>query len=640
MIELLFSFLVGLWAGSDPKRRCSAGAALALAMALLIWTGFFIHLAGLPHVVLTVLAAVTGLGAAGVMCTREKRKTLHPRWPTGILVLPALVVFGIAALVLQYRALATPVMNYDVLSYHIPLARGFLDGEGRFLLLHPDTFYARLPLGASILEAPLVSSFWSNGFGAGLNLLAILATLGGALSAMRVAAWLGAQLTMRWFAFFVYTLHPMFIGAATNALFDPLLALMAVTSLEFLLASFSRSGTLRHAILAGVLAGSAFALKFNAVGVAIIPLFFVAMVIGVRRRDWRRPALFAFGLVLAMAPWLIRSMIVGGHPLHPFRGFTETWTAEQAAFVVAVHLPQTPFTASYWLDFSRKAGAFGFPGTMLPFIAALLILALGWRDRGLRLLWPISAAVIVGYCSWLTVRNSPARFLAPSVALSIPLLVAAADIVARRLGRRTVFHGAMFLLLAVYTLPPLWQGRGVAGSLRGEERIALMDSISADLQMAHLLRVDPPEGRMLLLFEARPPLFPGNPVYNTVWDQPPWAPLLKEATDAADFSRRLRAENITTVFVNEAEFGRLLDFYATEAIPFDGPHRGLASVSPAVSDEQALAWLAAYPPSRFAGLSGRDLTVLLDFLRSQRRYASSPLRAGPNAEIWHATIRE
>lgn len=609
-------------------------------MALLIWTGFFIHLAGLSHVVLTVLAAVTGLGSAAVMFSRANWKRLLPRWPTGHLLLPAILLFGIAALVLHYRALATPVMNYDVLSYHIPLARGFMEGEGRSLLLEPDTFYARLPLGAAILEAPLVSSFWSNGFGAGLNLLAVLATLGGALSAMRVAGWLGARRPMRWFAFLVYTLHPMFLGAATNALFDPLLALLAIASLELLLASYSRSGTWHQSLLAGVLAGSAFALKFNAVGVAIIPLFFVAMVMGGRRRDWKGPALFVVGLAIAMAPWLIRSMIVGGHPLHPFRGFTETWTAEQAAFVVEVHLPQTPFSAEYWLDFSRKAGAFGFPGTMLPFIAALLILALGWRDRGLRLFWPIAAAVIAGYCSWLTVRNSPARFLAPSVALSIPLLAAAADIVARRLGRRTVVHGAMFVLLAVYTVPPLWQGRGVAGSLRGEERIALMDALSADLQMAHMLRVDPPEGRMLLLFEARPALFPDNPVYNTVWDQPPWASLLKESMDAAEFSRRLRAENITVLFVNEAEFGRLLDFYATAAIPFDGPHRGFASVSPSVSDEQAIAWLAAYPPFRFAGLSGRDLTVLLDFLRSQRRYASSPLRAGPNAEIWHATIRE
>lgn len=609
-------------------------------MAALIWVGFFVHLAGLPHIVLTGLAMIGGLFAGALLLARGRLNFDISNGVKGPLFPAVLALFFVAVAVQHYRAAATAVMNYDVLSYHIPLARGFLQGEGARLLLEPDTFYARLPLGAAILEAPLVSSFWSGGFGAGLNLLSILAILAGGLSAVHVAGWLGARRRMRAFAFFVYTLHPMFLGAATNALFDPLLALMAVASLELLLASSSRSGTWRQSLLAGVLAGSAFALKFNAVGVAIIPLFLVAVVMGSRRRDWRGPAIVAAGLALAMAPWLIRSMIVGGHPLHPFRGFTETWTAERASFVVEVHLPQSPLTAGYWLDFSRKAGAFGFAGTMLPFLAALLIFALGWRDRGLRVLWPIAAAVIAGYCSWLTVRNSPARFLAPSVALSIPLLAAAADMVARRLGRRAILHGALFVMLGVYTLPPLWQGRGMARSLWAEERIALMDGFSADLQAAHMLRVDPPEGRMLLLFEARPSLFPGAPVYNTVWDQPTWAAMLKESSDAADFSRRLRAENITSLFVHEAEFGRLLDFYATDAIPFDGPHRGLASVSPRVSDEQAIAWLAAYPPFRFAGLSGRDLTVLLDFLRSQRRYAPTPLRAGPNAEIWHATIRD
>jgi hypothetical protein len=328
---------------------------------------------------------------------------------------------------------------------------------------------------------------------------------------------------------------------------------------------------------------------------------------------------------------LLRSVLVAGHPLHPFGGFSEAWTVEQARFVVEVHKPLSPFSANYLSNFLLRVRTLGFSYYGVPVLLIVTLLAAVSR-RGIRIRAPL-LVVLAGYCSWLLVQDNPARFLFPAVALLVPITVAAADALLPRFGAlillvvvlpstRTDFRDA-FSFDTYYA--PSYRAEAVAGYVGPD--------------FLQLTRVKDPafhEGTMLLIFESRPALFPAPTESRTVWDQPSYGTDLREAVDDEDFAARLRARGIRSIFVNEIEWGRYLQFYARDQFPKGMKLMGGVGLSMAdhAMKERAL---SAFPPHRFASFQAEELQILSEFLRKLRLTTRLAIRSG-EAEAWIADI--
>src|SRR5690606_981761 len=142
----------------------------------------------------------------------------------------------------------------------------------------------------------------------------------------------------------------------------------------------------------GIVAGTAGVLKLSAIGTALIPVGVVALVgladgIMQQRVKTRLIGLVAFGLaaLAALAPWLLRATLIGGHPFFPFKGEGPGWAPEQGAFVIAQHHPQSILSAEYWTAFPGKINLFGYPVVILSLsIVALTALIGSLFQRRLR----------------------------------------------------------------------------------------------------------------------------------------------------------------------------------------------------------------------------------------------------------------
>lgn len=654
MIAIAIFFGAGLLALLIPARRLpSAGAILAIGCALVVLCGLAGGLASsltLGRLLAAVLALGGTLAAAwrfGRLPRRGRVVAPYFREPISLL----LVVLVASGVYMLWRGARTPILSYDVLSYHIPLARAFAESDGGGAVLRtPGIFYARMPLGIPILEAPFVTPQYGNGFGTGLHLLIGIAILACASCAWRVTALLGGRRRTRILAAVFVIWHPMLADPFLGALADPLVALMALAGLELLLLARMRSGVTAQAALAGIVAGTAFAMKFSAVGVVLIPLGIVAaapLLLGMNRRTWLVPVVYTVAAIAIMSPWLLRAQSIGGHPLYPFGGQSPDWTAEQAAFVVQAHKPVSPIEGLYWTDFLSKSQLFGFTLVQPP-LSLLLILALGGLLCGRhRRIAPLLVAVGAGYLFFLTVRDNPARFLAPAVMLIVPAAaLGAAQTTIGPVASRLLLPMVLLVWFStVYTRTVQWFQ--FEGSYNPEERIAMLDLLGPEYMQVVRNANDATkgEGRLLLLFEARGALFPAKTGWHTVWDQPPWADALRSAETPDDFRRSLAAMGFTGILVNEFEWSRFLLFYARDKFPELNPApRELSSRSMIGSiglqsppDLRRRA-LAEFPPHRFAGFTERQLTILADFLLSQWQNRASFTPAGSVSYIWYAPL--
>lgn len=647
MIELLLAIGAG-WLLMGGPRRLSVGAALAVGWSIHIATFLMaIGLGGwapgpwLLAIVVAVLAAWRGMAWWRVP---RSHRWMPPRGDTrvGWAAAGALAVLAVWTLVIFC---GVPLVNFDVLSYHLPQAWAMQDGAaGRAMLWGPQTFYERLPLGASIIEAPFAGQPGDGATGWGIQALMVMVALAAAHSAAWVAARVGARRGGRALAAALVLLFPMQAEAVLQGLFDPMLGLFALAGLELLLAAMARPGRDVYTLAAGAVAGSALALKLNAAGTVIVPLAAAGVVMAVGRGWWRHALAFNVGLVAAALPWGLRTLVL-------MRGGGD-WTAEQAAFVVTVHEPLGVWSSTFWADAIAKRGTLGLP-LPLAGVSASLVIAIVWAAmHGNRRHMGLVLGCVAGYLLWLTVRQNPARFLLPCGVLLLPLAATAVAALGRvrwLAAAPGVARAGAVAVAAALLVSPALRTQKMALALdpvyTADEREMARGALLGEpvVQMVRLARGIGGDGRLLLMFEARRGLFPAGTQGRTVWDQPAWAPVLKASATAQDFADALRAAGVAAIFVNEPEWGRAIDFYARERQPTAGGGRWFGRLglnSPVVTAEEVAWALEAFPPHRHAGLGQRDLTVLAEFLVSCRAATVLSAHAGMGAEIWYARIPE
>lgn len=547
----------------------------------------------------------------------------------------ALAILAAAGLSLGF--LTKPNLNYDVLSYHLPLAHEVLE---RNLGYVPGNYYSRLPRADSLIFAPALSDRTEFADEAGPRAVLAFAYLSAIGLCGLIAGHLRARRKGRLLAMALFAWQPMAWKALANAQSDLLVACLALAALERALAATAQRSP-AQAQLAGLLAGTAAAVKFGAVGIFVVPLLGGFMLAGLVRRKLSLPFAAALGATISLGPWLLRAWALSGHPLHPFAGETPDFSAEQARFVVQVHDPLSPLTLSYWLhlfdsfDFSGYSLELFEPGFLLPPLILLPLLAAFAQKpaRWLQSPWTlVTLMAAAGYGAWGLVGQNPDRFLIPWAgvlgAIAATWLFSGSVRLAWRLA-----GGALLVLGAALSLLRPWlPAGGVSGpslaleALRPREVwLDIADrSLPSDAYLPLWESED--DATTLLIFESRARRFPPPVRMNTVWDRPPWIDALQTSRDADAFVRALRESGVDRVVVNEFELARLVSFYGVADPPVDSA--GVWAGSP---PEQFRAVLAAYPPFHFAGLTERDYKVLADFLRLCRRHAlrTVPPRPGP-----------
>ncbi|CAN5415655.1 hypothetical protein BH09SUM1_BH09SUM1_30140 [soil metagenome] len=651
MNSLLLWFVTGhVFLRSNCRRAPSLGAAFACGAAMYIISGFATAAADAPwqhmEAFPLLIAALAAIYARKPLRFSFRFPALSES-PARRAVFYFLCALHVIALYRIVAYMGVPLANYDVLSYHGPLAQAFAHGEGGAVFLAPQTFYARMPLGAAILEGAMLRANSAGAGGIEIQLLMAATLLAGASCAARIVALLGGRREARLLASLLYLMHAGLTTAMLQGLSDPLVALFAIAAWELLLAGRKFAESKWTWFFAGLCGAAAFTIKFSAIGVACIPLGIGAIILAAtfrHRSVGTRLAWFiAFGIGAAFstAPWLVRAQLIGGNAAFPFRGETGDWSHAQAEFVVNAHHPISPISLGYWSDAAAKLNNFGYAIGPWNWGSLMLITALLWcafRRRRAECL--LLAAALIGYLFWISVQLNPARFLLPAAVLLIPIaaLFTGRILAGSRLGL------IIGLLMTSEFFAPALSGLSNDVTFDKQYTVSARQKARASYLGAPLIGIvdaadaQPFNGKLLLVFEAQDALFHRPVESRPVWDKPSWSADLKASTSAADFESRLHARGIGAVFVNEFEWGRLLDFYAAEKFTLEGKLWRRIGIHSNASESLIMKALREYPPHRFAGFTDRDLTILRDFLLSCRSRAFAATPPGGGAEIWCAEI--
>ncbi len=448
----------------------------------------------------------------------------------------------------------------------------------------------------------------------------------------------------------LYLWHPMVIDASSKHLTDPWVALYSAAACEALLGAFlrRRDPSAPRNVLLAFMCGAAVAVKFGALGLVAAPLALLwAVGVWVRRHawpGWRAAVAMILAGALPVAIWLIPPP--EGPDGYPSADFMH----RQRARVVEVHHPQTPLQPAYWATAGARLGLPAYtlrdvvqPGIILdidlpPLAGSVSFLLLGAVGCLLAPRNPASGALLAAaLASWLVlllVRDNPGRFWIGA----LPWLCAPCGAWLGGLGRRSVLRVLVRPVIAAC----------LAGIIAGqwrmlEYRLWVPDGARWDARLAELgpgyaeavlaARSAQDGGRVLVLFDGRNHLFGAAAEPVTAWDPPPsLARAVRSAASGGQLAARLRSAGITHVIVNEAEFGRILSFYARDRLASDP--RGAAGNR----SESFEAELRAFPAFELLGMTEAESEALADLLRTARRRATIGVPAGPRSEIWLAPI--
>lgn len=636
-IVLLFAFGVAVWGALNRARP----RPVPLSLCMAIGCAAAVPLLAAASAVGNVFAGVGAIGIAAAALGLAFRRTL--RRGRNLCRIGkaegAMLLLAAAGAAIMLPTVVRPELSYDVLSYHLPVARhlrtsfGYIEGN----------YYSRLPSAAFLLYAPVVPSGDRTLEAPGVRLLIWCSLVAGAGLCARVAGQLGARRAPGAAAAALYAWHPMAVSSLLNSNSDLLTAMFALAAFERALSALrSRSAT--SWIVAGFLAATAVGTKFSALGIVALPML-AGSIVGLAGRGaamkaiGRACVLLMAGIAAGYAPWMIRSAAIAGNPLHPFAGEAEGWSRVQNDFLVEQHRPQSPLSAAYWRDALGKADVLGYGLAVVPpdpetgeggvRISAILLVVLASLARGRHAGTRFALVAVAGGCAaWLTVGLAPARFVLPGVGLALALAVATVS-GAPFFGLRV---GGGALLGLAFAFAAFGQARGgtlgMPWSAEAWQRGSLLP------ENVHAAALDSEaKGRLLVLFEARGRWFPEGALLNTVWDVPPWADDLRASSDARDFAARLRDRGIDRVFANEFEWGRLVNFYGGLE-----PRPAMGTVGTAEPRGDLLAHLGAYPPFRHAEFDEGHLRTLAEFLVLARDGATQLAPAGPVSAIWLAPV--
>ena len=416
---------------------------VCLGLALVGQAGLLLAAAGQlrPPVLLAALAALHAAAAPGWRRAIVALWRLAAAAPSRALAWAGVVLAAAAPglLIGLY-----PPHAFDETTYHLPFARA-LAGSGSL----PYLPHLRAPVFPQLAET-LQSMVLLAGGDTAVHVVSLLATL---LAAGLLLAW-GREAFGReagWLAAGLLLGSPLVAYLAGTGYVEPLLALLTTAALY---AAFRPEACLGGgwAVPAGVLAGSAAAVKY--LGLPVAALAALPLLRGDRR--WRRLAAYTLAAAAAALPTYAWIWMQTGNPLHPFFPgvFGRTfWTSEIPSASIArrvMELARLPVDAVW-----NREAAGRQPPLSPAFLLGLPLLV--WAALRRPALRPPLALLALGLAGFLLVPAN-ARYLAPWLPLWSLVLGAAAAAawsgLVTRLGASGGAGGDGAALLALGLLVP------------------------------------------------------------------------------------------------------------------------------------------------------------------------------------------
>lgn len=557
-----------------------------------------------------------------------------------------IAVLGGIPFVLSLSILFQPQLNFDLLSYHLPIAQEL--AAGKLMGLSEFDYYRNLPLSPMLLYMPALSDPERTVDDPGVRVILWFAWLATALAAGRLAGVLGGRRREQALAFLLVAYSEMFISGLLNSNSDVLTACVSVAGLGYLFTGVQGNKRL-HAVAGGLLIGASYGLKQSAFAILLIPvLILLAGLVIVNRKQWTKAlqasALVAGGMLISLAPWLLRSLYLGKHPLYPLVGTSPVWKADQQAFLQEQHRIVSPLSSGHFQELFANLGIWEYPLSMVRFnqttnqmdvttllpalIYPLVFVWLFHRKKR----WSQAGALLVcalGYGAWCLVGEAPTRFMAPLLgilfALSAVIIGTAHPLITRR--GLWIFAGAVVALNCWRAVGTNVNGQPGNARLGWYSEAWNRDSVFPEeiIKLQHEFQ-HIPSGRTWLIGESRDRWFSPPVASNKVWNPLPY---FGDATitSVEQLVSILEADRVNLIIVNDNELRRYVQFYGKDKTSVGDT--GIRS-----SKEAYGRLLSNYPPVQFSGMTDEEIRVFVDFLRLCRFQALRTLQTGANTEIW------
>lgn len=499
----------------------------------------------------------------------------HASWWWG---LPFALIIALGAVL--------PPWEFDVLEYHLQVPKEWHQrGQIEFL---PHNIYGNMPLGAEThaLFAMTIASgeqAWWHGALAGkwvIGCLAIFAAMGISAAAARTSSPHAGAVAGALFLATPWVIHTSLAGLIDSVLGGYLFlaayaawqgmrrpaAVNAESDDVDLSAGLPQTQRFaRWAFLASLLAGGAAACKYPGVVFGVIPLgAWLALHTAysgptTRGTTWRLALagmIFSLGIFLGGGLWYVKNLVVTGNPVYPLLydmlgGATRT--PEKDAQWRRAHRPPAPASGA---SLAQSIAQVGWRSTWQnPLLLPLAAVGLALSPARKRLL-PWLAWIAWGLVVWWSATHRIDRFWAPL--LPFAALIASTGIrpLIDLLGRRVAW-GAIGVGLAWLWLVDI--SPGGSGELLSNNRffvsLEALRAASTPPAQARLNALAPPEGKVLLIGDARPFYLEPACLYATCFDDDPLAPFLL-GKSRKERLESLRAAGVTHVYVDWSEIAR------------------------------------------------------------------------------------
>jgi hypothetical protein len=463
-------------------------------------------------------------------------------WVSGLVVVPFLLLMCLGAM--------QPTIEFDALEYHLQGPKEHYQAGCIAFLAH--NVYTSMPAGVEMLHLlamEVLDDWWAGALGG--QLLVMLFLPAAALLIRGTACRLASPRAGR-IAAIVFLTTPWVFRLAVTPFVEGPLCFYHAALVAFAFCGADRDNP-RHWLLAGLLAGGAFACKYPALISAVLPFGLLALAASYHLRSCRPMFGFALGLALIAGPWLLRNLLDTGNPVYPlaysiFGG--SHWSVELDARWAAVHGPRPTSLAALADGLLEVAGRSDWQSLLYTALAPLALLRPGTR-RGAAWLWAYAAYLFV---TWFLLTHRLDRFWIPM----LPTLAVLAGLGADWSRNRAW----SIVLLVVLSLGIAASGVLATTDLCGPNRwtaplVTIREATITELNppLALLDRSLPPAARVLLIGQAS--VFPlDQPIlYSTVFNHELFERLARGRT-ASEVHAGLRERKISYVYVDWAEIAR------------------------------------------------------------------------------------
>ena len=548
--------------------------------------------------------------------------------PPGRWSAPSILGFGALAgpfLLIMALGAMLPTVDFDAIEYHLQGPKEYFQA-GRIAFL-PHNVYTSMPFGIEMLHLlgmEVVGDWWLGAL-VGQLLVAMFAPASAVLiglAARRIgsdrAAWVAAlvYLTTPWIyrlgvlpyvegplCYFhaallwaVVRLHPARtqdsgLRTQDSGLGDGNSSIRR-RSLSPESSVLSPAMVLSPAVLVGLLAGGAMAIKYPALISAVIPFSGWAAWTSWRSRSWRVGFGYAMGVAVVMAPWLLKNVVDTRNPVYPLAykvfGSTE-WDPARDAKWSAAHGPKAIEAVALAQSVVDVAGRSDWQSPLYAALAPLAILRRGSR-RAVGWLAVYSTYL---FLTWWLLTHRLDRFWLPILAPMAILAGLGADWI-----RSWAWSGLLASVLAlgiatnlVYCSTALCGLNEWTGDLR-----ALRTGVPKLLNppMARLDSELPTGAKPLLVGQAAVFHLNRPIVYNTVFNEETIEAIAKGRTPG-QVGEELRRRGVTHIYV---------DWFEIERYRSPGNYGFTPFVTPEVFDRLVEAGVLG-PPARMG--SRQDL---------------------------------